>query len=718
MRKYFLLILLLISYLGVFSQVRENLKIPKNPKIGLSLSGGGAKGFAHVGVLKVLDSLGVKVDYISGTSMGATVGGLYASGYTGKEIEKIVKETDFYNLINKQGNRAESSFFDKSVDKYILKVPIKNGKVTLPTSISSGQQNIYLLKELFKNVSNIDDFSKLPIPFMCLATNLESGNVKIFEKGDISESIMASSAFPSLMEPVKVGDSLYIDGAMTINYPSESLKKKGIDIVIGVNLNQGLSKREKINSFIDIFNQITDFGIVKETENQKKFTDLNIHPNLEGLGVTSFEDKEKIIKSGYDEALKYVDFFEKLPKRNYQNLKAPVNPIYSSIYKIDKLELENNNIYNKSYILGKMNMKIPSVQTYGNINKMIDKLYATDNFKIINYDIIQKDNKNILKISVNEDNNRFFLKFGLHYDEVFKSGLLANLTIKRLAFKNSSISIDGILGDKPRYYINYFIDNGYIPGFGFYASGMTFDLKNKEGIVQDKWIWFRNEVFIQSVWKDKFAIGAGISFDNFSSTLTSTGAKTSGNFINPFVFMKGDNQDSKTFPKKGFYTEIEAKMFNVINGTSQSHAFQIKGDLRGNFPITKWLTYRLNTFYGITINPVSDFYLYRLGGIFEQKTGNFVRFNGYEFGQEVNNNVIQLSNSLQFNPYKNYYLIANLNLANLFEDVKDANFLKVKYSSVGLTAGYDSPFGQIKVNYSHALNNSPGILSLILGHWF
>ncbi len=718
MRKYFLLILLLISYLGVFSQVRENLKIPKNPKIGLSLSGGGAKGFAHVGVLKVLDSLGVKVDYISGTSMGAIVGGLYASGYTGKEIEKIVKETDFYNLINKQGNRAEASFFDKSVDKYILKVPIKNGKVTLPSSISSGQQNIYLLKELFKNVSNIDDFSKLPIPFMCVATNLESGNVKIFEKGDISESILASSAFPSLMDPVKVGDSLYIDGAMTINYPSESLKNKGIDIIIGVNLNQGLNKREKINSFIDIFNQITDFGIVKETENQKKFTAVNIHPNLEGMGVTSFEDKEKIVKSGYDEALKYIEFFEKLPKRNYQNLKAPVNPIYSSIYKIDKLELENNNIYNKSYILGKMNMKIPSVQTYGNINKMIDKLYATDNFKIINYDIIQKENKNILKISVNEDNNRFFLKFGLHYDEVFKSGLLVNLTIKRLAFKNSSISIDGILGDKPRYYINYFIDNGYIPGFGFYASGMTFDLKNKDGIVQDKWTWFRNEAFIQSVWKDKFAIGAGISFDNFTSTLTGTGVKTSGNFINPFVFMKGDNQDSKTFPKKGFYTEIEAKMFNVINGTSQSHAFQIKGDLRGNFPITKWLTYRLNTFYGITINPVSDFYLYRLGGIFEQKTGNFVRFNGYEFGQEVNNNVIQLSNSLQFNPYKNYYLITNLNLANLFEDVKDANFLKVKYSSVGLTAGYDSPFGQIKVNYSHALNNNPGFLSLILGHWF
>ena len=148
MKKIFVFFSLLIFILN-YTQVKENLAIPKNPKIGLSLAGGGAKGFAHVGVLKVLDSLGIKVDYVSGTSMGAIVGGLYASGYTGKDIEKIVMETDFYNLLSNANNRAETSFFNKSVDKYLLKVPIKNGKVTLPSSISSGQKNIYLLKELF-----------------------------------------------------------------------------------------------------------------------------------------------------------------------------------------------------------------------------------------------------------------------------------------------------------------------------------------------------------------------------------------------------------------------------------------------------------------------------------------------------------------------------------------------------------------------------------------
>lgn len=219
MRKL-LTLLFVFQLLLIQSQVKKDLVIPKNPKIGLSLAGGGAKGFSHVGVLKVLDSLGVKVDYISGTSMGAIVGGLYASGYSGKEIEKIVMDTDFYSLIRDPKSRKESSFFNKSVDKYLFTIPLKNGKITLPSSISSGQKNVYLLKELFKNVSNVNDFSKLPIPFMCVATNLESGNMKIFESGDLVQAIMASSAFPSLMDPVKIGDSIYIDGAMTVNYPS------------------------------------------------------------------------------------------------------------------------------------------------------------------------------------------------------------------------------------------------------------------------------------------------------------------------------------------------------------------------------------------------------------------------------------------------------------------------------------------------------------------
>ena len=721
MRKNVVIFFTMFLSFYLHSQVKEGFAVPKNPKIGLSLSGGGAKGFAHIGVLKVLDSLGVKVDYISGTSMGAIVGGLYASGYTGKEIEKVVMETDFYTIIANEKNRKETTFFDKSVDKYILNIPVKDGKFNvLPKAISTGQKNIYLLKELFKNVSAINDFSKLPIPFMCIATNLESGKIEIFEQGDLVSSIMASSAFPSLMDPVKINDSLYIDGAMTINYPSKPLKDKGIDIVIGVDLSQGLANRDNLQSAIDILNQVIDFGIQKETKNQYQYTDVNIHPDLTGITATSYDAKRAILDSGYVEAKKYVETLSLLPKRKDELLRVPLNSIYSNVYKIDSLILENSNIFGKNYVQGKMNLRVPSLQTYGGINQMIDRLYSTNNYRLINYDIVQKNDQNYLKLNVTEDDTRFFLKFGLHYDEVFKTGLLLNATAKRLLFRNSTVSLDVVVGDKPRYYLNYFIDNGYIPGFGVYASGMSLDLRDIGSNVYENWNWFRNEAFIQSVWRDKYAIGGGISHDYYEGKFTwESSYSDTHNFINPYVFIKTDTQDNTSFPTKGLFLYAEGKVLDLLNKEQEGRTFQLKISSQINFPLNSWLTYRVGLFGGVTVgDEISSFYQYRIGGLFEQNVGNFVKFQGYEFGQLHSKNLLTASSTFQFNFSKNYYADAHLSLGNLFNDIKVDDILHISESSAGITAGYKSPFGQIKLNYSRSLNRNNNILSVILGHWF
>ena len=721
MKIKLLLIFALICTNLLHSQVKEGFKVPQNAKIGLSLSGGGAKGFAHIGVLKVIDSLGVKIDYISGTSMGAIVGGLYASGYTGKEIEKIVLDTDFYNIIANEKTRQETTFFNKSVDKYILTIPVKDGKINvLPKAISTGQKNIYLLKELFKNVSTIDDFSKLPIPFLCIGTNLESGKMEIFEKGDLVSSIMASSAFPSLMDPVKIGDSLYIDGAMTVNYPSKPLKDKGIDIVIGVDLSQGLATAKDLQSAISILNQVIDYGIQKETKNQYNYTDINIHPDLTGFGATSYDAKKTILDSGYAEAKKYVEPLSLLPKKEIDLLRAPINSIYSNVYKIDSLVLENSRIFGKNYVQGKMNLRVPSLQTYGGINKMIDRLYATNNYKLINYDVIQHDGGNYLKLNLTEDDTRFFLKFGLHYDEVFKTGLLLNATAKRLLFRNSTISLDIVVGDQPRYYFNYFIDNGYIPGFGVYASGMSLDLKDIDSNVYEEWNWFRNEIFIQSIWRDKYAIGGGLSHDYFETKYLGVGDYiNSDNYFNPYIFIKSDTQDDQSFPTKGIFINAEGKILDLLDEENEGRIFQAKITSHLNFPIMNKLTYRLGLFGGLTIGDnLPNYYKYRIGGVFSQNLGNFTPFQGYEFGQISSENLFIASNSFQYNVYKNYFLEGNVSFANFFNDLKVDDIFHVTAASAGVTAGYKSPFGQIKFNFSRSITLENNIFSVILGHSF
>lgn len=717
MLKKSILFFLLIFTMLATAQVKENLVIPKNPKIGLSLSGGGAKGFAHIGVLKILDSLGVKVDYISGTSMGAIVGGLYASGYSAKEIEKLVINTDFFNVITNEKTRQETSFFSKSNDKYLYSVPIIDGKINvLPKAISTGQKNIYLLKELFKNVSNINDFSKLPIPFMCMGTNLETGKLKIFETGDLVTSIMASSAFPSLMNPVKVGDSVYIDGAITLNYPSKPLLDKGIDIVIGVDLSQGLATRDQLTSVVSILNQVIDMGIQKETVNQYNYTDINIHPDLGKLGATSYGDKQIIIKRGNDEAKKYIDVLSKLPKVDDNKLRASNNPVFSNVYKIDSLVVENNRIYTANYVRGKMGLKLPSLQTYGKINTMIDKLYATNNYTLINYDIIQEANLNYLKVITTEDPAKLFLKFGLHYDEIFKTGLLLNASAKRFLFKNSDLTLDIVIGDHPRYYLKYFVDNGYIPGFGINSSGMSLDLKNKFADTKDTWNWFRNEIFIQSILNDRYAFGGGLSYDYFESR---NNLIPNNSYLNTYAFLKSDTQDDFNFPTRGIYLNAEGKILDLFNAEILEKAIQAKVDFSFNIPVSDVFTFRMNMFAGFTIGEdLSEYYKFRPGGIFRQSLNNFTSFAGLQFGNSSSEQLLTSTAEFQFRVLKNVYLTGNVGILNEFEKIQLEQVLRVTDSSAGITAGYKSPVGQIKINYSKQLNKEKGVFSVILGHWF
>ena len=438
------------------------------------------------------------------------------------------------------------------------------------------------------------------------------------------------------------------------------------------------------------------------------------------MTATSYDAKRAILDSGYVEAKKYVETLSLLPKRKDELLRVPLNSIYSNVYKIDSLILENSNIFGKNYVQGKMNLRVPSLQTYGGINQMIDRLYSTNNYRLINYDIVQKNDQNYLKLNVTEDDTRFFLKFGLHYDEVFKTGLLLNATAKRLLFRNSTVSLDVVVGDKPRYYLNYFIDNGYIPGFGVYASGMSLDLRDIGSNVYENWNWFRNEAFIQSVWRDKYAIGGGISHDYYEGKFTwESSHSNTHNFINPYAFIKTDTQDNTSFPTKGLFLYAEGKILDLLNKEQEGRTFQLKISSQINFPLNSWLTYRVGLFGGVTVgDEISSFYQYRIGGLFEQNVGNFVKFQGYEFGQLHSKNLLTASNTFQFNFSKNYYVDAHLSLGNLFNDIKVDDILHISESSAGITAGYKSPFGQIKLNYSRSLNRNNNILSVILGHWF
>src|SRR5690606_6467122 len=290
-------------------------------KIGLVLSGGGAKGLAHIGALKVLEEAGVRIDYIGGTSMGAIVGALYASGYTATELDSIFQSTDFMNLIQDNVPRRSKTFYEKEdSERYALTLPFKGFKITIPQALSGGQSIYNEFVRLLYHVRDVNDFSKLKIPFVCIATDVETGEEVRLDHGYLPQAILASGTFPSLFRPVELDGKILIDGGVVNNYPLMEVKKMGADIIIGVDVQHGLSDRESLESATEILLQLNNYRTIMAMEEKAELTDIYITPDIKGYTVIDFNLGNGIIDKGeeaarlkYDELLKIGESHRRRP---------------------------------------------------------------------------------------------------------------------------------------------------------------------------------------------------------------------------------------------------------------------------------------------------------------------------------------------------------------------------------------------------------------------
>lgn len=289
--KYIVTILfLLIPVLGFTQEPQQ-----EDLKVGLVLSGGGAKGLAHIGALKVIEDSGIRVDYIGGTSMGAIIGALYASGYSARQLDSIFNELDFNTLIQDDIPRSAKTFFEKDAsEKYAITLPFDKFQISFPSGLSKGQNVYNLLSKLTAHVNTISDFNKLPIPFFCVATNAETGKAVILNKGYLPRAITASGALPTIFSPVIINDSLLIDGGVVNNYPVDEVRAMGADIVIGVDVQDSLRSRKKLKSAFDVLVQINNYRTINDMVEKRNRTDVYIQPNIDDFTVVSFNEGRKI----------------------------------------------------------------------------------------------------------------------------------------------------------------------------------------------------------------------------------------------------------------------------------------------------------------------------------------------------------------------------------------------------------------------------------------
>lgn len=711
--------------------------IPRK-KIGLVLSGGGAKGFAHIGVLKVLEQAGVKIDYIGGTSMGAVVGGLYASGYNATQIDSIFQNTNFDELIKDYNPRISKSFYEKRNDEmYAITLPFDKFKLGVPVAFSKGLYNYNLLVRLTKNVRHINDFSKLPIPFLCVATDIEAGKEVVLRNGFLPKALLASSAFPSLFSPVEIDGKFLIDGGVTNNYPVEELRKMGADIIIGVDVQDDLKDRKSLVEATRILVQITNLQMIESMQGKVKITDIYIKPDISEFSVLSFEKGQEIIKKGEEATLPYLEQLKLLgnPSNKLQHVATSTDSLY-----IDRISTPNLKNYTRAYMIGKLGFKEPKKISFDDLKKGINKLNATQNFSSISYSLLSYGNGDNLDLDLTESNNKTFLKFGLHYDGLYKSAVLVNLTQKKSLFKNDVLSIDLGLGDNFRYNLDYYIDNGYYFSFGFnsrfnqfnrnvatdFNHGQLFDEFNISTLNID-FSDITNQAYLQTIFAQKFLLGAGIEHKHLkiqSKTLdNSTAVFENSDYGSAFGYLKYDSLDNIFFPKIGWY--FNGDVHTYLYSTNYSQKFQRYSIAKGEIGIArsflKKMTFKLDSEAGFSFgNESSDFLDFILGGYGFKKVNNFQHFFGYDFVNIAADSYIKIESVLDYEFYNKNHLKFSANFANLENNLfENGNWLSLpKYSGYAVGYGLETIIGPIEFNYSWSPELPKGFLWINVGFWF
>lgn len=393
----------------------NNHSLKQRPKIGLALGGGGAKGSAHVGVIRVLEELNIPIDYVAGTSMGAYVAGMLATGLTSDEIEQRMFNTDWMTGYSDKIQRSDLSYRNKKIrDKFQIETDIGfNGKeVSLPSGYIQGETMAKLLRQSTKNLPNFENFDDMPIPLRTVSLDLGAMEPYVFSSGNLVTAMQASMAVPGALKPIDYDGKMLADGGIVNNLPIDIVKGMGADIVIAVDIGSDLSQQEELTSYLAIAGQLITHMTNTSTRLQiEKMSeqDILIKPNVSHIGTGAFEKITEGLPLGVDAAnslreqlstlslstAHYLAYQEKIQQRKSLLPKG-------DLFIADRIEIISNSKLDKKIIAMSLGVKAGEAYSRNELEKNINTLYAQDLYERVDYEFENTNSENTLLVYVKE----------------------------------------------------------------------------------------------------------------------------------------------------------------------------------------------------------------------------------------------------------------------------------------------------------------------------
>ncbi|PTT43537.1 patatin [Chryseobacterium sp. HMWF028] len=445
--------------------------ITKDTKFGLALSGGGAKGFAHIGILKMIDSLGIKVDYITGTSMGGILGGLYAMGYNADQLKHTVYKVDWNRILSNKIPYNKINISEKDeYDKYILEFPVVKGIPTLPSSYIEGQYMGEVLNTLTFNAKHINDFSKLRIPVQLTSSDIENGGLVMQKEGSLPLAIRSTLAIPAAFAPVYIDGKLLVDGGLDRNYPANEVREMGADFVIGGYTGFRLFTKKEIENPMKMIYQTHAIRSVEDFKHQKELSNILVD-FVDPLGEITTKDFAKfrrIIKIGEIEAKKHLPEFVALAeaqrKLGIKYEHTMIEEIQLPTVKFTFNEEDGTPMTDAAEIevmkkqMGLMEGKYYDAKT---VNEAIDRVFGMRQYLKVYYTYTNVKDGLVMNIFVKRAKKGAF-KLALHYDTEQSVGIIVNYTYRNIILNRSRFlaTIDISERFKAKLAYQQFLDNG------------------------------------------------------------------------------------------------------------------------------------------------------------------------------------------------------------------------------------------------------------------
>jgi NTE family protein len=732
---------LLLSIIQIKALAQD---IQKRPTIGLVLSGGGAHGIAHLGVIKVMEEAGLRPDYITGVSMGSIVGGMYSIGYTADSIYKILKKINWELILSNKIPENKVIFLEKNnFYNSIISLPISARKLTLPSGLINGQLIESALNYYTWPAADIPDFSKLPIPFMCIGTDLITYTKVDLKRGYLADAIRASFAVPSIFTPIKIDTMLLVDGGLIRNFAASEAKEMGADILIGSYTGFRAYKEDDLQSVAGIIKQLAFFRALEDFQKEKEKVDILIIPKTGKLPKTDFDNVDTLFRRGYEAAIPYREYFKKLADSlNLIGKQEPlVNILDKQSYTFDKIEVTGNHTYSDYQILGVL--EIDPGEKIGKtiLEEKIELLYGKAWFEKVKYRIEPRNDSLILKVECEEKPKGIIYGSG-HYDNSLRAGIIIGLSVKNLLTKSSVINMNSFIAQFYRFEFNsvQFINRNQKFGFSadFYSDNTLLPMLGIKGEKRD--VISRNFVPGVSVTRSiglNQMMRMSLEYENSNLILQHASElhikNLSYNFLTATYNYQVNSLDTKHFPNRGIVFNISASASGLLSEATRTDTSKTVIRIRNNKDFS---SERFYTFYGhlkyyfstagkITfsiggdalfisttdsVSSQNNFYL--LGGI-ESLNKRSVSMIGYHSNEITVKKMAGIRTDIDIEMFNDIHLEIMANIAAIREANREDGFSFL--TGFGLDIGYMSIIGPLKIGIMHGNNSLPENFNKIKG---